>query len=233
MLGAAMYFLIWIILQPVRLLTRWQVSGLENLPARPQGFVLATNHIHYLDILVLGASLPLRYQPWWLAKSELFENRLAAWWFRVMRVIPVTRGRRDMSAMHAAEDSLTKHGAVLVIFTEGTRSKNGVLQEGRGGAIRLAVRTKTPILPLAIDGTQHSIGTLLLRRAAINIRIGQPYHPAVTGESIPYNRMSELVEEMMLQIATLLPAEQQGFYREKLLNARAPEPALPPIDGNG
>ena len=225
MLGAVMYFLIWIVLQPIRLLTRWKVSGLEHLPARPQGFVLATNHVHYLDILVLGASLPLRYRPWWIAKVELFESPFAAWWFRTMQVIPISRGKRDLSAMHASEDAL-RQGANLVVFTEGHRSPDGLLQEGKGGAIRLAVRTKTPIVPVAIHGTQHSLGRLLLRRESYGVTVGPAYQPAVTSESIPFNRMAELVNDMMLQIAALLPETQWGFYRQKLLEARA-LPAAP------
>lgn len=217
MLGAFMYFCIWIFLQPFRwLLCDWKVEGLEHLPERPQGFALATNHLHWLDILVIGTSLPLRYRPWWIAKIELFDNRFAAWWFRTMQVIAIRRGKRDLTAMHTSE-AVLKQGAVLVVFTEGHRSKTGQLQEGRGGAIRLAARSQTPILPMALTGTEAGIASLVFRRTPLRVRFAQPYHPQTAADHISPETMNVLTHEMMLKIAALLPEERWGFYREQML----------------
>jgi 1-acyl-sn-glycerol-3-phosphate acyltransferase len=157
MLGAIMYFCIWFPLQIIRLVWwNWKVEGLENLPPRGQGMILAINHLHWLDILIIGASLPLSHRPSWIAKVEIFINRAIAWWFREMMVIPIKRGQRDLTALAAAEAAL-KRGAVLIIFPEGHRSPEGGLLEGRGGAIRLAVRTGCPIVPIAIWGTEGGL----------------------------------------------------------------------------
>src|SRR6476646_8975759 len=75
MIGAIMYFLIWFPLQFIRLLWwSWHIEGLENLPPRGHGMVLAINHLHWLDVLIIGASLPLSYRPAWIAKTEIFAN---------------------------------------------------------------------------------------------------------------------------------------------------------------
>lgn len=220
MLGAIMFFLLWAPLNLVRRLWwRWSIEGKENLPPRGQGMVLAANHIHWTDIHILGASLPLSHRPWWIAKVEVFKNRFAAWWFREMRVIPIHRGKRDLTALTAAEDAL-KQGAVLIIFPEGHRSRTGGLQEGRGGAIRLAARSGSPIVPVAVWGTEEGLGGAA-RRKPIHVRIGKPYHPQVKGNTIPPDQMSALTDEMMLKIAELMPEQYHGVYRGRMLPSAA------------
>ena len=219
MLGAIMYFLLWLPLQiPRRLLWNWHVEGLEHLPPPGQGMVLAVNHINWTDIHVLGASLPLAYRPWWIAKIEVFANPLIARWFRTMQVIPIRRGQRDLAALAAAEEAL-RGGGALVIFPEGHRSRTGGLQEGRGGAIRLAARTGCPIVPIAIWGTEAGLKGALLRKP-IHVRIGQPYYVSTENGKIPWDRMNELTDELMLRIAELMPERYWGHYRERMLETR-------------
>ncbi len=215
MLGAFMYFLIWFPANVMRWIWwRWSIEGLENLPARPQGFVLAINHMHWTDIHILGSSLPLSHRPWWLAKVELFNNRFASWWFREMQVIPIRRGKRDMAAMEACEVAL-KQGAALIIFPEGHRTTTGGLQEAKSGVVRLSTRSACPIVPVAIWGTEHSLGGAMLRKP-IHVRFGKPYYPDVQGTHIPPDKMAVLTEEVMLKIAEMMPEQYWGYYRERM-----------------
>jgi len=228
MLGAFMYFCLWL---PLNILRRvwwnWRVEGVENLPPRGQGMILAINHIHWTDIHILGASLPLSYRPWWIAKIEMFLNPLVTWWLKQMRVIPIKRGKRDMAAMEAAEEVL-RGGAALVIFPEGHRSATGELIEGHGGAVRLAVRTGCPIVPIAVWGTEAGLRGAA-RRKPIHLRVGTPFFLHTENRKIPFDRMNELTEEMMLHIAELLPERYWGFYRERMRQTRASPEAAPQV----
>jgi 1-acyl-sn-glycerol-3-phosphate acyltransferase len=225
MLGALMFFLIWFPLYIARKIWwRWIIEGTEHLPPRPQGVVLAINHIDWTDIHVIGASLPLSHRPWWLAKVELFNNRFASWWFREMQVIPVRRGRRDMAALEACEQAL-RDGAVLIIFPEGHRSPDGGLQEAKSGTVRLAVRSGCPIQPVAVWGTEHGMRGAMMRKT-IHVRFGEPYYPAVDGERIPADKMSQLTEEVMLKIAELMPEQYWGYYQARMHERLSSSPAV-------
>lgn len=213
MLGAIMYFLIWLPLNVVRrVYWRWTVDGLENLPPKGQGVVLASNHLNWLDIIVIGASLPISRRPQWLGKSELVRHPIIGWWFRTMGVIPIRRGQRDLNALHEAEQAL-RDGALLIIFPEGHRSRTGGLIEGRGGAVRLSVGSGQPIMPTALWGTERGFRGLMSRKP-VHIRFGKPYHPEAEGRTIPAAKMDALTNELMLEIAERLPQEYRGVYRE-------------------
>ena len=154
MLGRRLYFMFWALLWVCRKCWwKWSITGREHLKPHGHGMILAVNHLHWSDTYILGASLPHSLQPTWLAKEELFAHPIAAWWLRAIQVIPVSRQRRDLSALVAAEEAL-RQGAALVIFVEGHRSASGGLQAGQGGAVRLAIRTGCPIVPIALCGTE-------------------------------------------------------------------------------
>lgn len=215
MIGWLCYSFLWSILRLLWLFPfRWRVEGLENLPPRDSGgMIIAMNHIHWMDIPVIGAALPLRYRLSWLAKSELFRNPLIGAWFRQMKVIPINRGKRDLAALEAAVAAL-KAGAVLLIYPEGHRSRTGVLLPGRGGAVRLAMQSGMPIVPVSIIGTERGLAGSLTRKP-VTLRIGTPYTvPPTADGKIPPDLMEQLTVEMMQRIAALLPPERRGPYAQ-------------------
>lgn len=185
---------------------RWEVRGLENLPARGHGFVLVVNHITWTDIWLVAGTIPLTHIPHWLAKAELF-GPLTGWWFRGMQAIPVRRGQSDAAAMDQAVAAL-RSGQILIVFPEGTRSRTGQLGKGRGGAVRMALRAGVPLVPVALTGVENGI------TAPATITYGKPWQPVSQSgvDTIEPDEMTALTDEMMQRIAALLPPEYHGRY---------------------
>ena len=94
-------------------LVRWQVSGVDNLPARTSGMILVCNHLEWHDIPLIGWGLPVAYQPWWFAKHDLRDGWWYGWWVKRMPIIPVRRGQRDRNAVHHAIADLPAVAEVL------------------------------------------------------------------------------------------------------------------------
>ncbi len=224
-LRTLMYGFLYSLLNFLRIIGwwRWSVEGLENLPPRESGgMLIVCNHSHWLDIPVLGSLMPFKYRLSWLAKSELFANPFARWFFTTMDVVPIRRGKRDVAALEQSAEML-RNGSVLLIYPEGHRSGTGVLQEGRGGAIRLAMASQAPLVPVAISGTEHGLKGTLLRKPVV-MRIGKPYlvEPTENGK-VPPPLMEELTTDMMCRIAEMLPADKRGPYGPKLEERNLPK----------
>ncbi len=229
MTGKIIYFIAHIFIYIMRKIGwwRWHVAGLEHLPPRDQtGLILVMNHIHWIDIPVVGALLPFAYRLSWLGKAELFAKPIWRWFFRTMQVIPIKRGRGDLAALETATEAL-QQGAILLIFPEGHRSRTGLLQKGRGGAVRLAMRAQVPLVPVAVTGTQGGLGDTL-RRTPVTLRIGTPYCVAPTPDGkIPPELMERLTTDMMLRIAALLPTEYHGIYANQQHLSSQQSPLVP------
>jgi 1-acyl-sn-glycerol-3-phosphate acyltransferase len=125
----------------------------------------------------------------------------------------------DRAALKHAED-LLRDGRVVMVFPEGHRSTSAQLQEARAGAVMLASRTGSPILPLAIAGTEYlsvrggngrSAG-LRLHRPIVCVRAGELI--AIADRSRGAAR-KEAAERVMRQIVSLLPAAYHGVYAER------------------
>ncbi len=214
------------ILNRMRVL-HWRVEGLAHLPPRPTGgMLLVMNHLAWFDIPILGTMLPPHYRPTWLTKAELFDTPQGAWFFRSMRAVPVQRGKRDVQALHRSVQ-LLRAGAVLAVFPEGTRSRNGGLQPAHSGAVRLAAQAGVPVVPIGIHGSEQS-PTRLFQRGRVVVRIGTPYviEAPTRGDRVRLNSKQThmLTEDMMCRIAALLPPAYRGVYA-----AAVPTPEYPQV----
>ncbi|MBY0369395.1 1-acyl-sn-glycerol-3-phosphate acyltransferase [bacterium] len=160
---------------------RVQVEGLANLPGG--GSVLAPNHQSMFDMPIL-ATLPTDFK--WVSKEQLRSVPFLGWAMRSMGTYFVTRrnATQDAGTLKGAEQGLTD-GARIVIFPEGTRSRDGGLLPLKKGAFRLAENAQVPLVPIAISGS-FSIATprhLPTRWGhSVTVRIGAPLSPQ-KGES--------------------------------------------------
>ena len=125
------------------------VKGEENLPSEG-AVILAANHMSNCDPPLLGCFM--RREVCYMAKIELFKNPIFGAAIRACHAFPVKRGTADRTAIkHALE--LLAEGKCLGLFPEGTRSKNGEMQEAEVGIGLFAAKSQAPVVPTAIIGT--------------------------------------------------------------------------------
>ena len=144
--------LYWIILPIVwvliHILWRVEVIGLDKVP-RDRAIVLAPNHISDLDpVFVLGMILDFsRYRI--LAKKELFKNPFIGWFLGCLGAVPIDRGKGDTETIDRVIAEC-KQGTKVLVFPEGTRSKDGRLGKMKSGAFVIAAKAGADILPCRI-----------------------------------------------------------------------------------
>ena len=128
---------------------RIKVIGRENL-IRDRGFVLASNHISAIDPVFIVLARFWGRRMLIMGKEELFEvNPFITWFMRAVNVVPVHRGRGDTAAVDKAVESV-KGGQGLLIFPEGTRSKDGNLGKLKSGAFVVASAAGVDMTPCRI-----------------------------------------------------------------------------------
>jgi 1-acyl-sn-glycerol-3-phosphate acyltransferase len=193
----------------VRLLSRrrLRIEGEANIP-REGPLLVASNHMSNLDPMVIGGFLPRTLFA--MAKREMYANSVAAWFLAGTNCIPVDRGGADRRAVTRALDVLRRKGRLLV-FIEGTRSRDGTMHRAERGIGFLARRSGAPVLPVAISGTDSFDRTRhgLLRRGEIVLRYGVPFQPELGGRRDD----AAIADEIATRIAGLLPAARRGAYR--------------------
>jgi len=206
--------------------SRWTVEGAEHVPSSGP-VVLISNHLHLLDPPLVAACIKRRVHP--MAKRELFETPLVGWVLWPYGAFPVRRFSADIGALRAARGYL-RTGHVVLMFPEGTRSKDGQLHPALPGAAMVALLADAPVVPVAITGTEQIRvpGTLFrwMRRDRLRIRVvfGEPFRLQIEGSEA--RQAEEATDLIMRRIAALLPPEYRGAYgagsEDRLVFARQP-----------
>src|SRR5256885_5373112 len=165
------YWLVRGVLQPFfHLYFRMNRLGREHVPTEG-AFIIAANHRSFVDPFIIGTLV--RRPVYFVAKKELFGNRLQAWFLNAMGAFPIGRGNADQDAMSTAREILER-GDVVVIFPEGTRIRPGALGRPKSGVGRLALQTGAPVVPVAVIGTEAIRRGWRIRPHKVRIRVGRP-----------------------------------------------------------
>jgi 1-acyl-sn-glycerol-3-phosphate acyltransferase len=132
---------------------KFDFEGVENIP-REGGAVLSINHIGYLDFALAGtAALPAGRYVRFMAKKEIFDNKLAGPLMRGMHHICVDRSSGTASFVAALR--ALRSGEIIGIFPEGTISVSFEIKELKTGAVRLAMGAGVPVIPTIVWGSQR------------------------------------------------------------------------------
>lgn len=202
---------VWVIF---KLTSRIEVQGLEHVPFQG-GAVIVSNHIGRLDAPLVFYLLD-RQDIIMLAAEKYRESAFFSWFARQLDAIWVDRFNADFAALREALSRLRK-GGLLVIAPEGTRSKDGKLGPGQSGASYLAAKAGVPVLPVAVTGTEDYLVKDRLRhfkRLHLILRVGKPFCLPPLTTNHRNAQLETYTDEMMCQIAALLPPDARGFYAQ-------------------
>ncbi len=196
-----------------RLFFRIDRSELAKVPqAGP--LLMMVNHTSNLEGPMLYAFLqprPLHA----LAKQELWEQKFMAYLMDMWKSIPVDRQNMGRSTMDACFKVLEDRH-ILAIAPEGTRSKDGNLQEGKGGVAFIAHKKDVPMIPVAVMGfPSFSKNIRRLRRTVITIKVGEVFEIVQKGGRIDADTRQALADEIMMRLAIMMPNEMRGHYKDK------------------
>jgi 1-acyl-sn-glycerol-3-phosphate acyltransferase len=177
---------------------RVHVEGLENIS--PGGsYVFIANHLSYMDTPVMLAHIPVQFR--FLAKRGLFQIPLLGTHLGRAGHIPVPRGdpRASVKTMQLAAETIQQKKISLLIFPEGGRSPDGVLQPFKEGGAYIAIRAGVPLVPVAIIGSREILpyGAAIVRAGSVTLRILEPI-PTATLTLKDRGRVSEQLRNLIL-----------------------------------
>jgi 1-acyl-sn-glycerol-3-phosphate acyltransferase len=161
----------WLILATTGV--RVTITGLERLSPR-QTYVFASNHQSIYDIPVIFASLPFQLRI--IAKDSLGRFPVLGWHLRRTGHMLVDRKRPDPLRIFGWANALTSKGSSLIIFPEGTRSRDGHVGPFKGGPFYSAVQAGLPIVPISVIGSRHVMrkGQLTTKPGDVRLIVHEP-----------------------------------------------------------
>ncbi|MFA5038521.1 MAG: lysophospholipid acyltransferase family protein [Candidatus Omnitrophota bacterium] len=191
-------FLCWLFL---RLFFHLKVEDAGHVPARG-GFILAGNHVSYLDPVAFGVACPRGL--YFMAKDSLFKGIFACI-LRSVHAFPLKRNSADVAALKKAL-KLLKTGKGIFLFPEGTRTVGGTLGQPRTGVGFLMRKSGVPVVPAYVEGTDRALPKTGKRfhSAHIKVTFGEPFFPFSGGLS------DEEVSRKVMDRISELKARQQA-----------------------
>jgi 1-acyl-sn-glycerol-3-phosphate acyltransferase len=206
----------------VRFLNRVLVKSildikLYNIDTAPRqgALIVAGNHLGVLDAMIVFSVIDKR--DYIVMVAEYHKNyAFRRWLASIVGAIFVDRYQADFAALREVIKRLNQ-GGVLIISPEGTRSKTGGLLPGQPGTAYLASKTGVPVLPVSIAGSEDRLvaaNLKRLRRSPVNVVFGEAINFAPVSREGREETLQEYTDEIMCQIAALLPEDYRGVYAD-------------------
>lgn len=184
------------------LLYRLEIKGFEQIP-ETGGAVIAPNHVSYMDALILHSicKRPIKFVMWY----KIYENPLMKWFFKGIGVIPIASPRENMQVFRRSfeliKDALDG-GELVVFFPEGSITRDGKLQEVKGGIEYVIKDSPVPVIPVGINGLygsyfSRSKAKPMLGRwlGKISVEFGQPILPEQLSRHSVHQALSSLTSK--------------------------------------
>jgi 1-acyl-sn-glycerol-3-phosphate acyltransferase len=212
------YYLGWCSFRALfQLYFRWRVYNVERVPLEGP-VILASNHASYLDPPLVGAGLRRHIN--YLAREDLFQVPVMGWVLRQWQVVPVDRDGGGAAGLRRILDRLLAGGAII-LFPEGTRTRDGKLQPARSGIGLTVIKSSAPVVPVRVFGTFEAYGRHLRfpRPRRMTVKYGRPMgfeQLRAEAKVCSKPRLKEIYQqvanELMTAIASLEPyADKDEF----------------------
>jgi 1-acyl-sn-glycerol-3-phosphate acyltransferase len=189
---------------------RWRVFNPERVPMTGP-VILASNHSSFIDPPLVGCGLTRKVN--YLARESLFRFPGVGWYLRQLSAVPVDRDGGGAAGLRAIMSRLEAGDAIL-LFPEGTRSRDGNLQPARSGIGLTVIKSEAPVVPVRVFGTFEAYGRhmKLPRPRRVAVKYGQPMDfAALRAEAKICSKprlkqiYQEVADEIMVQIGKLEP----------------------------
>jgi len=195
----------------VGLFFRLRAYGITNLP-KQGGALLLSNHQSFLDPMLVGC--PVSRPTFFMARDTLFRNPVCGAILRAVNAFPVRRGRPDRRAIRTAIGRLAA-GELLVMFPEGTRTRDGELQPFKGGFRLLVRKANVPVIPVVIDGAYEAWprSRLLPRPGPVRVTYGRCIPPAEferLSDDEAAERVAREMSRMLDELRTSAACQSRG-----------------------
>ena len=163
---------------------------------RTGGVLVVANHQSYLDPILAAVGMPRAFHP--MARESLFRFAPFRWLIGSLYAFPVRRGTADLAAVKEALRRL-KAGGVVLVFPEGTRTRDGSIGPMHGGPAAIAARAGVPIVPMVIDGAFEAWPRTrrLPRPQRIRVACGWPVLAGDGGADDPEAVMASVRRQML------------------------------------
>ncbi|MCB1204948.1 MAG: 1-acyl-sn-glycerol-3-phosphate acyltransferase [Verrucomicrobiae bacterium] len=191
----------------------YRVQDRERLENLPEGLLIVSNHVSFLDPPFIGAAFrePLFY----FARKTLFDHPVANFLFTRVNAIPVNQEKPELSALKLVIN-LLKEGKKVLIFPEGERTLDGKIKsEGEPGVGMIVCKAGVPVLPVRLFGPEKALprGSKKLKRHPVTLAVGEPIDlgDLVNDESLsPKDRYQAIANRIMGTIAALELRDSRG-----------------------
>ena len=195
-------FVAWVV---SRFVYRFRVNGDENIPVQGAA-ILACNHVSFVDAILLLAASPRPI--YFLMDHRIFQVPVLGWLFRLGKAIPIAPRAEDPEAYESAIDAaarVLREGDLLAIFPEGGITRDGTLQEFKGGIMKILEREPVPVVPMALINLWGSFfsrveqGDAMVRpfRRGFLSRVGLNVGPALAPQGLQPALLRQRVAELL------------------------------------
>lgn len=196
-----------------------KIHGTENLENIKSPVIFICNHLSNADGLVLNKVLK-KHNPYFVAGVKLNSTSMSKIGLEIINTIQIKANSADVEALKKCIEAI-KEEKNIVIFPEGTRSRNGQMIEGKKGILLIARKANVPIVPLAVWGTEkfmpindENMGEEVFKQADVHVSIGEQFLlPKYNKEENKEVYSDKCLETIMRSIASQLPEEYKGIYK--------------------